>query len=79
MSCVVSVPVHPVSSIFATFVGIDCTFLQEIHVGINYHGWTSDNVVIFIHDKPVGAAPQKQCFTMEAVPYFVSYGTYCCI
>jgi hypothetical protein len=30
-------------------------------------------------NKPVEAGPWKQCFAMEAVPYFVSYGTYCCI
>jgi hypothetical protein len=41
-----STSIHPVSSISATYVGISCIFLQEIHVGINWHRRTLDKMVI---------------------------------
>ncbi len=38
--------IHPVSSIFATNVRINCMFLWEIHMGINWHRRTPDKIVI---------------------------------
>ncbi len=40
--------VHPVSYIFATYVGINTTFLHEINVGINWHKQTPDRIVLLL-------------------------------
>ncbi len=46
---------------------------------IDVHFVTCIVVSFVTENKPVGAVPQKKCFTMEAVPFFELYGTYCCI
>ncbi len=43
--------IHPVSSIFATDMGINGMFLQEIHMGINWHRQTPDKMtIVYIYE-----------------------------